>query len=63
MRTGGRGNGFKLKERFRLDIKRKLFTARLLSHQNKLPRDAACAPSLEVFKARMDEVPSSLAYW
>ncbi|KFV06304.1 hypothetical protein N340_14082, partial [Tauraco erythrolophus] len=51
-------NGFKLKVgRFRLDLRKKFFTLRVVWHWNRLPRDA---PSLEVFKARLDRALSNL---
>ncbi|KFR15971.1 hypothetical protein N306_08517, partial [Opisthocomus hoazin] len=54
-------NGSKLKEgRFTLDIRRKFFTMRVVRHWNRLPREAVDAPSLEVFKARLDGALSSL---
>ncbi|KFQ95744.1 hypothetical protein Y956_15457, partial [Nipponia nippon] len=54
-------NGFQLKEgRFRLDIKKKFFPMRVVRHWNRLPREAVDAPSLEVFKARLDGALSNL---
>ncbi|KFV07801.1 hypothetical protein N340_13313, partial [Tauraco erythrolophus] len=54
-------NGFKLKERrFRLDIRKNFFTMRAVKYWNRLPRGVVDAPSLEVFKARLDEALSSL---
>ncbi|PKU47161.1 hypothetical protein llap_2535 [Limosa lapponica baueri] len=56
-----RHNCFKLKEgRFRLDIRKKSFTLRVMRHWNRLPREAVAAPSLEVFKARLDGALSNL---
>ncbi|KFR14931.1 hypothetical protein N306_13602, partial [Opisthocomus hoazin] len=54
-------NGSKLKEgRFRLDIRKKFFTMRVVKHWHRLPREAVAAPSLEVFKARLDGALSNV---
>ncbi|KAK4831873.1 hypothetical protein QYF61_019885 [Mycteria americana] len=60
------GNGFKLKEgRFRLNIRNKFFTMRVVKHWNsvwnrRLPREVVDAPSLETFKARLARALSNL---
>ncbi|KFM08921.1 hypothetical protein AS27_05359, partial [Aptenodytes forsteri] len=54
-------NGFKLKDsRFTLDIRKKFFTMRVVRYWNRLPREVVDAPSLEVFKARLDGALSNL---
>jgi len=56
-----RGNGCKLKEgRFRLDIRKHFFTMRVVKHWHRLPREAVAAPSLEVFKAKLNGALSNL---
>ncbi|KAK4816809.1 hypothetical protein QYF61_023496 [Mycteria americana] len=56
-----RDNGFKLKEgSFRLDIRKKFFTMRVVRHWSRLPREVVDAPPLAVFKARLDGALSNL---
>ena len=55
-----RGSCFKLEEgRFKLDINKKFFTMRV-RHWNRFPREAVDAPSLGVFKARLDGALSNM---
>jgi len=56
-----KSNGFKLKRgRFRLHMRKKFFTVRVVRHWNRLPKEAVEAPSLETFKVRLDGALSSL---
>ena len=53
-------NGFKLKEgRFRLDLRKKVLTVRVVKHQHRLPREVVEVPSLEAFKVRLDQTLSN----
>lgn len=45
------------KRKFRLDIKRKFFTVSMVSQQNKLPREAAYARSLELGRWSLKFLP------
>ncbi|KFQ63328.1 hypothetical protein N334_12876, partial [Pelecanus crispus] len=56
-----RNDGFNLKKnRFRLDIRKKFFTMRLVKHWHRLPREAVEAPSLATFQVRLDGALSNL---
>ncbi|KFQ19753.1 hypothetical protein N332_14915, partial [Mesitornis unicolor] len=48
-------NDFKLEQdRFRLDIRKKFFTMRVMKYWNKLPSKVVEAPFRETFKVRLD---------
>ncbi|KFQ14771.1 hypothetical protein N330_11862, partial [Leptosomus discolor] len=51
----------KLKEGiFRLDIRKKFFTMRMVKLWNRLPKEVVEAPSLETFQVRLDRALSYL---
>ncbi|KFQ39903.1 hypothetical protein N332_01994, partial [Mesitornis unicolor] len=53
--------GLKLKKaKFRLDTRKKFFSMRVVDHWNRLPIEAVQAPSLEIFKVRLDGALSNL---
>ena len=43
-----------------MDIRKKFFTQRVVTHRNRLPKEVGDAPSLEAFKARLDVALGSL---
>jgi len=56
-----RRNGLQLRQgRFRLDIRKKIFTQRMVTHWNRLPKEVEDAQSLDAFKARLQVALGSL---
>jgi len=56
-----RSNSFKLREgTFRLGIRKKFFTARVVKHWNRLHREVVEAPSVETFRVKLDRALSNL---
>ena len=49
--------------RFKLDIRKKYLTKRVVRHWHRLPREAVDAPSLEEIKARLDGFLVNLMWW
>ena len=45
---------------FRLDIRKKSFTVRMVRHRNRLPNDEVDALSLETFKVRLNKALGNL---
>ncbi|KAK4831993.1 hypothetical protein QYF61_020376 [Mycteria americana] len=56
-----RGNGMKLHQgKFRLDIRKRFFTERVVGLWNRLPREVVTAPSLSEFKEHRDDALSHM---
>ena len=56
-----RENGMKLCQgKFRLDIRKRFFTERVVGHWNRLLREVVMAPSLSEFKERLDKALSHM---
>ena len=49
--------------RFRLDVRRKFFTQRVVTHWNRLPKEVVDVPSLEAFNTTLEVALGSLLWW
>jgi len=59
-----KSNGFKLRVgRFRLDLRKKFFTMRVVKHWHRVPREVVEAPSLDTFQSGLDGALSNLVWW
>jgi len=45
------------------DIRKKFITVMVVRHWHRLPREDVAAPSLAMFKARLDGALSNLVWW
>lgn len=53
-----RGDCLKLHQRrFLVGIRKRIFTERVVKHQNRLPMDVVLAPGMPVFKKRLGSAP------
>ena len=46
--------------KFRLDIRKRFFTERVVGHWNRLPGEVVMAPSLSEFKKHLDDALSRM---
>ena len=54
------GNSFKLKEGFRLDIRKKFFTVRVVKQSSRFPKEVVDVPSLDTFTVMLSQALSNL---
>jgi len=58
-----RGNRLKVQQgRFRLDVRKNLFSKIMVGRWNRLPREVVESPSLEIFRKRVDVTLSDMVY-